>query len=263
MKIFVKNTFAFSLLFSFLFFIKPEIQASPIQENNAFRMISLTTAKELAAKEGKMIFLEFYASWCVPCKWMEETTLADHRVQESLKNNYIAIKVDIDDFDGYAIKELYQVKTLPTIMIVDEKGLTIERKEQSMTAEMLLDLLISKQGTGIKAPVNTSPSGMAKANKSDEQIINISSINQTDKKEAIVKTSSYRVQVGVFTDYANTQKLVEKLHEMTSEPVVILNDQLNDKLVYKVLLGDFEVRQNAEKLKNHLYQNYGIDSYVK
>ena len=259
MKILKKQYLVYLLLWPFLFLNSEKIQGASVEESNAFRSISLTTAKELAAKEGKKIFLEFYASWCVPCKWMEETTLTDSRVQRSLKEDYIAIKVDIDDFDGYAIKEYYQVKVLPTIIIVDEKGLAITRKEQSLSAEMLLDVLGSKNKQWKEQPVNSSPTALA---KTGDYFDNINPEREIENKEAIVKTS-YRVQVGVFTDYANTQRYVDELNEMTGEPVVILNDKLNDKLVYKVLLGDFELRHEAENFKNHLRQNYGIDSYVK
>jgi cell division septation protein DedD len=240
------------------------ISAESTTKNSAFHNISLTTAKQLAAAEGKNIFLEFYASWCVPCKWMEETTLSDENVQNYLSENYIALRIDIDDFDGYAVKQHYGIKVLPSILIVDSKGFTLERKEQSMTAKMLLDLLGSQTGARMQAPVNSSPKSVKLSKQTTEEpIVDVPLKDEKIANHATVKTTVYRVQVGVFTDYANTQKLVEELRLITEEPVVVLNQYLQNKMAFKVLIGDFEDRVSATSFKNQLLEKYGIDGYVK
>ncbi len=37
-----------------------------------FRPLSYTEAIELAAKENKMVFIDFYTTWCGPCKRMSK-----------------------------------------------------------------------------------------------------------------------------------------------------------------------------------------------
>jgi thiol-disulfide isomerase/thioredoxin len=235
---------------------------------SGFYNISLTTAKQLAEKQGKQIFVEFYADWCVPCKWMEETTFADRGVQQVLEEDFIAVRVDIDDFDGFALKQHYNIRVLPTLMILDENGRVMDRREESMSADMLLQLLGNKPERPLKAPVNTAPD-VAQENAAFDQDrdreppVPVVSQNQNKSNHATVKTTSYRVQVGVFTDYANTENLVSQLRSHTDEPIVVLNDYINNKTVFKVLVGDFESREMAGKLKNQLWQNYGIDGFVK
>jgi thioredoxin 1 len=233
----------------------------------AFHKISLTTAKQKAAEENKYIFVEFYADWCVPCKWMEETTFADGQVQNELANNFVALRVDIDDFDGFALKQHYNIRVLPTIMILDENGRTVVREEQSLTAPMLLQILEAQPERQVELPVNSSPVNATTSkekiekNKDDEPPLPI--VQPTNINHATVKTNTYRVQVGVFTDYANTEKLVQELRTYTEEPIIVLNDYLNNRTVFKVMVGDFDSKKDALNFKNQLWQNYGIDGFVK
>jgi thiol-disulfide isomerase/thioredoxin len=263
MKLSAPNLKLVWLSLSLIFIAMQAYSGSLPKAGSAFYDISLTTAKQKAAEEDKPIFVEFYANWCVPCKWMEETTFADPMVQKVLKEDYIAVRVDIDDFDGYAVKEHYNIKVLPTILVLDKNGRSIERQEQSLTPEMLLKILIANPEE-YEAPVNTSPKSKGViAGKVQNPAQKRSSEKNTLAVNAAVKTTSYRVQVGVYTDYANTENLVENLREMTDEPIVVLNDYLNNRTVFKILVGDFDDRTAAVNFKNTLWQNYGIDGFVK
>ena len=102
---------------------------------------NLSKAKERAANEGKLYFVDFMARWCMPCRWMDETTFSDARVAKYIKDNYIAVKVDIDDFDGYAYKQMYDIKLLPSIMIFNAKGDIVAKYEESLPPSKLLDIL--------------------------------------------------------------------------------------------------------------------------
>jgi thiol-disulfide isomerase/thioredoxin len=222
--------------------------------DSPFTDISLTTAKELASVEGKLIYVDFYANWCVPCKWMDETTYTDKKVISSLNSKYISVKVNIDDFDGYTLKEEYNVKVLPTVLIMDESGRVLKRFEESLPPSKLRDVLEGISGN----PTNDNIGGI---NVSPESLID----NNNFENHSTVKTTtlSYRVQVGVFSDYANTEKMLTKLYENFNEPVVVLTSYLNDKTVYKVYAGDFPTMEEAERLKAEIERKLGIKCFIK
>lgn len=223
--------------------------------NSPFTDISLTTAKEIAAAEGKFVFVDFYANWCVPCKWMDETTYADNKVIETLNSNFIPVKVNIDDFDGYNLKEEYDVKVLPTVLVMDQKGRIIKRYEESLPASKLkaeLEIIAGKTPENYKnMGTNLSPKHSIDKNN-PENIVTV----KTNKL-------SYRVQVGVFSDYANTEKMLTKLYDNFNEPVVVLTSYLDNKTVYKVYVGDFETEDEAIKLKNDIETKLNIKCLIK
>lgn len=64
-------------------------------QSELFRNYDLAEAKIEALKQKKKIYLHFTASWCMPCKWMDENTYKDPQVIESLNENFIPIKINI------------------------------------------------------------------------------------------------------------------------------------------------------------------------
>lgn len=102
---------------------------------------TLEQVEALAAKEGKLYFVDFYANWCLPCKWMDETTFSDPEVANFLRANYIPTKVNIDDFDGFKYKEQYNVRMLPTFIIFNSSGKIVGRFQESMPPSKMLNLL--------------------------------------------------------------------------------------------------------------------------
>jgi len=231
-------------------------------EDSPFSAISLTTAKELAQNEGKYIFVDFYADWCVPCKWMDETTYADKNVLKVLNDGFVSVKINIDDFDGYTLKEEYNVTVLPTVIVLDQSGKVIRRYEESMSPSKLKDILqdISIDNNNFKHTENVAPSAFDKNNDSGNLMKND---NSNLDEIVIVKTNkSYRVQVGVYTDYANTLNIVNNLNANFDEPVVVLNSYLNSKTVYKIVVGDFDNKEGADLLKNKIFERFNIKGFV-
>ncbi|MEZ4908596.1 MAG: thioredoxin family protein [Saprospiraceae bacterium] len=228
------------------------MKAEPV--DSPFSDISLTTAKEMASIEGKLIFVDFYANWCVPCKWMDETTYADKSVISSLQDKFVSVKINIDDFDGYTLKEEYGIKILPTVLVLDQNGKVIERYEESMSPSKLTDVLNN-------VSANTTPKTHS-YNKSPKEINQNDNLN-TENQATVKTTISYRVQVGVYSDYANAEIMLDKIYENFTEPVVVMNTYLNDKTVYKVMVGDYSDKEGADELKYQIDKKLNINSMVK
>ncbi len=77
---------------------------------------------EKAKKDGKPFFVDFYTTWCGPCKTMSKTTFKDETVGTYANANFVAYKMDAEKGEGIQLSEKYEVQAYPTIMFFDKDG---------------------------------------------------------------------------------------------------------------------------------------------
>jgi thiol:disulfide interchange protein len=89
----------------------------------------LSEALARAEKENKMVFIDFYTSWCLPCKLMDEDVFTDQAFGDYMNQHFISIKVNAEVGNGPNLAALYEVKAYPTLLFVDLNGRVKSRKE--------------------------------------------------------------------------------------------------------------------------------------
>ncbi|MCS6905524.1 MAG: thioredoxin family protein [Bacteroidia bacterium] len=82
---------------------------------------------ELARRENKFIFVDAYAEWCGPCKWMVANTFKDPQVGEFFNKNFISYKMDMEKGEGPEFARKHQVRFYPTYLFFDPAGNLVHR----------------------------------------------------------------------------------------------------------------------------------------
>lgn len=229
---------------------------------------NLEQAKQRASAEGKMVFVDFYAKWCTPCKWMDQTTFKDKNVVNVLNENFISVKMNIDDAEGFEMKNKYEVQYLPTILIFNSNGAVIERIEETMTSANLIQLLHRHNSVDNKRvvtnAVNASPKDVQHTYEPQNEVEDDSfTMSAADYNRYQDQTKAvYRVQVGVYKEYAGASKQVAYLRETFFEDVVVMNDYRGEQVLFKVLLGQFQTLEEAESFRKILHKDFKLDAIV-
>ena len=149
-----------------------KIRINPIKGNKKSPDFSLTdlNGKEVEIKQfkGKVIFLNFWATWCGPCK--EEMPGLEVLHQQFREKNFVLLTISVDyegikpvqefinkhqytfpvllDPQGETL-DLFEVKGIPTTFLIDKKGKMVgkaigPRDWKSAEIVSLINLLIEK-----------------------------------------------------------------------------------------------------------------------
>jgi thiol-disulfide isomerase/thioredoxin len=225
-----------------------------------FRISSFEEAEKISKKENKPLLVDFYATWCGPCKWMDETTFSDQEIKKLLTEDYISIKVNIDDFDGYELKSKYEVRYLPTIIIF-KNGRVIERLEETVGVSKMIALLTQHKSTSTNTAKKAAPNTNPKLKTDIETYSDNLTVEEINSNFNSLN-HIYKLQLGVFTKKESANKLVNDLGPKLLDQPQIIQDYKNNSIVYKVVLGEFNTMGEAEALRNQLITEHKMEGYI-
>ena len=99
---------------------------------------SLSSAMREAQEGNRLVLIDFNATWCPPCKEFAKVTLEDGRVKNKMKG-FVFAKIDVDAHREDAVR--YQVRVIPTHMIVSADGEVLHREEGMLTPEQYIQFM--------------------------------------------------------------------------------------------------------------------------
>ena len=105
------------------------------------------------AKNGpKLIFVDLYADWCVPCRVMDANVYSDPTVASLLNTRFYAVKLNADSQDSIMCDgqkktvqrcyfDVWELNALPAFVLIAPKGMSILTVTDSMSPQELQYML--------------------------------------------------------------------------------------------------------------------------
>lgn len=110
-------------VFSLLIFLSFAVYADPIP---GFHQGDLKSLFDAAKSKKQIVMIDFFTTWCGPCKLIEENIYRHESFLDYTKK-LVAYKIDAEKGEGVALAAKYGVKVYPSVIFMDADGNEIER----------------------------------------------------------------------------------------------------------------------------------------
>lgn len=104
-----------------------------------FQNITFQKALTEAKQQHKMVFLNVYAVWCIPCKQLKATTFQSPQVSGLVNKKCVSIDVDVEKGEGISLAQKYQVRAHPLVLIINPEGKVVKRVLGYMDANSFMN----------------------------------------------------------------------------------------------------------------------------
>jgi thiol-disulfide isomerase/thioredoxin len=143
-----------------LFFVVTMLSICNADGIDFIESISIDEAKALAVKQNKYIFIETYATWCIPCRKLEKI-LQDPELAAYFNKHFVNVRINMD-ISAYAAeyRDKFDVIFLPTMVMLNTNGVlrfkadrVLSKDDIKSIAEKVLNpnIYVHNMTTGMEA----------------------------------------------------------------------------------------------------------------
>ncbi len=98
-----------------------------IQESDLYAakwLYDLDEAMAVASKSNRMLLIDFFATWCGPCKLLEKNVFPTAEFK-ALSSKFVFVQIDVDKQQSVA--QSYKIEAMPTTILANADGSEIGR----------------------------------------------------------------------------------------------------------------------------------------
>lgn len=94
-----------------------------------------------AKKEKKLVFVDCYTTWCVPCKSLATKVFTDQTLGDRYNALFVNYKLDTEKGEGPELAKSFKIDAFPTLLWLDSTGEIVHRTVGMNTIEFFLNTI--------------------------------------------------------------------------------------------------------------------------
>lgn len=211
-----------------------------------FESLKFNEALAKAKKENKLVFVDCYTEWCVPCRVMAENVFSRQEAGDFFNSKFVCVKFDMEKGEGLKLKQKLEIKAYPTFFIIRPDGTV----QHIIVGGGELEAFIKKVERGLDKKTSFAYlDGLyTKGKMTKEQFITymvaLQDAGERKKSEEVEK---------------KLESVLTKKDKMKKEYWPILEKSAYDSDGFRLVLDNIATLKKAvgeEKVELYLYQNY-------
>ena len=206
-------------IFNFLFLFLGVLSIGTGQGVN-FANTSLSNLKKGSKETKKPYLVYLYDQNCDDCLRVEQMTLADPIVAETINDHLFAAKVDFVSTDGQKLRDKNKLSLAPSFLFYNEKGKLLLQQETAMSSDAMLKLLNVLYDLDVDVSATKN---------SNEQFENTKHIKVTAPQELSNHDAQRINQLKVITDQRVILKKPRKSLQIKAAKIPILSNVILNK----------------------------------
>lgn len=92
-----------------------------------------------AKAENKLIFVDVYADWCVPCQKMDREVFPDAKLGAYINEHFVSYKANAKTSTGNMLARKHGVGSYPHYLFIDTKGTLVYKSRGYMSPDRLIE----------------------------------------------------------------------------------------------------------------------------
>ena len=207
---------------------------------------SFAEALAKAKAEDKLLFVDFYTTWCGPCKKMSNDIFPREEVGEFFNKNFVSLKVDAEKGEGPELAKKYEAKGFPTMIFFNPDG-TENNRLVGATPDAAFFLSFAKQVTGDEMPFLERYEAYKRGNR------NLDFVRDLILSGGVYASTLPREEQGPW---------FEKFGEMVAWYFVVKQPhEMMNKEDFRIISMYLDGPSNGNPFVEHIYNNY--DAWAK
>lgn len=119
------------------------VSVAQVQFVEVTNMEEMQEARQRASDQQLMMFVDVYATWCGPCKLMDQQVYTDQKVAEYMNAHFVNVRMDGESEYGRIYASEQQLEGYPSMFIFSREGEPVSRVIGFTPADELVSTLTS------------------------------------------------------------------------------------------------------------------------
>ncbi len=226
-------------------------------------------ARKKAFDTKKALLIYFVSDDCTKCAEQRQMIENDVELAKALETRFETAVVNVDEFDGNAIRQIYNVQHTPGYLLVATNGEILWQYHGHISKNDLIALANGDHHTALpegdasldQVPRENQPVPGAKKESIEQKTKSEPTTPQGDQQLNLA-VPAFQIQFGFFGNRDNARKLQEKLAETGQKDCYIEEEIRNGKTFYRVLSPLYSTEVDAEMILGLIKQK-GMEGTIR